>query len=133
MRLLPGARAKADAFTVLRIPVFSPVGRADTNQGWSVRSAQPPTHGGCRSGTVGGAQQDGSELTRRCQTVPVANVLDREMYTEPGAARLLGIPLGTLHYWLEGGKRRGKTYKPVIREQAIGARTVTWAEFVEAG
>jgi uncharacterized protein (DUF433 family) len=60
-------------------------------------------------------------------------LLDREMYTEAHAARLLRLPPGTLHYWLEGGVRRGKTYKPVIREKATGAKTVSWAEFVEAG
>ncbi len=60
-------------------------------------------------------------------------VLDREMYTEGGAARLLRLAPGTLHYWLEGGERRGKTYKPVIREEATGSRNVTWADFIEAG
>jgi uncharacterized protein (DUF433 family) len=63
----------------------------------------------------------------------MTTVLDREMYTEAGAARLLRVALATLHYWLEGGTRRNKTYKPVIREEASGSRTVTWAEFVEAG
>lgn len=61
------------------------------------------------------------------------SVLDREMYTEGGAARLLRLAPGTLHYWLEGGTSRGKKYKPVIREEATGSRNVTWAEFVEAG
>ncbi len=54
------------------------------------------------------------------------------MYTEAGAARLLRVPPGTLHYWLEGGTRGKKVYKPVIREEATGSRSVTWAEFVEA-
>lgn len=60
-------------------------------------------------------------------------VLQRAMYTEAGAARLLRMPAPTLHYWLEGGTNRGKTYKPVIREEPTGSRRVTWAEFVEAG
>ena len=60
-------------------------------------------------------------------------VLDREMYAEPHAARLLGVAPATLHYWLEGGVRRSKTYKPVIREEATGSKVVTWAEFIEAG
>jgi uncharacterized protein (DUF433 family) len=55
------------------------------------------------------------------------------MYTEAGAARLLRVAPATLHYWLEGGAKGSKTYKPVIRETATGTRTVTWAEFVEAG
>ncbi len=62
------------------------------------------------------------------------SVLDREMFTEAEAARLLRVAQGTLHYWLEGGEQRGKTYRPVIREQPRGGRdVVTWAEFVEAG
>lgn len=60
-------------------------------------------------------------------------VLDREMYTESEAARLLRISPSTLHYWLEGGTRRGKAYRPVIREEPAGIRRVTWAEFIEAG
>ncbi len=60
--------------------------------------------------------------------------LDREMYTEAHAARLLGLSQGTLNYWLEGGTRREKLYQPVIREAPRGYRApVTWSEFVEAG
>jgi uncharacterized protein (DUF433 family) len=60
------------------------------------------------------------------------NVLDREMFSEAEAARLLRVAQGTLHYWLEGGTQRGKAYRPVIRPEPTGVRTVTWAEFVEA-
>lgn len=60
-------------------------------------------------------------------------VLDREMYTEAEAARLLRLSSSTLHYWLEGGSRRGRTYQPIIRPEAKGGHPdVTWAEFVEA-
>jgi uncharacterized protein (DUF433 family) len=61
------------------------------------------------------------------------SVLDQEMFAEAEAARLLRLPQGTLHYWLEGGTQRGKAHKPIIRVEATGSRTVTWAEFVEAG
>ena len=57
-------------------------------------------------------------------------ILDREMYAEPAAARLLRIAPSTLHWWLEG---RAPRYRPVIRVEPTGSRTVTWAEFVEAG
>jgi uncharacterized protein (DUF433 family) len=61
-------------------------------------------------------------------------VLDREMYTEAAAARLLGVAQNTLNYWLEGGVRRGRIYKPVIRVEPCGDRAaVTWGEFLEAG
>jgi uncharacterized protein (DUF433 family) len=60
-------------------------------------------------------------------------LLDREMYTEAAAARLLGVAQNTLNYWLEGGTRRGKVYRPVIRVEPRGERAaVTWGEFVEA-
>jgi len=60
-------------------------------------------------------------------------VLEREMYTEADAARLLRVHQSTLHYWLEGGERRGKVYSPILRREPRGTRSVTWAEFIEAG
>ena len=50
------------------------------------------------------------------------SVLEREMFSEPEAARLLRVPQSTLNYWLEGGVRRDKTYKPVIRPEPLGGR-----------
>lgn len=62
------------------------------------------------------------------------NVLEREMFTEAEAARLLRVPQRTLNYWLEGGTYRNTTYRPVIRVEPRGGHAaVTWAEFVEAG
>jgi uncharacterized protein (DUF433 family) len=62
------------------------------------------------------------------------NVLEREMFTEAEAARLLGVAQRTLNYWLEGGSYRGVKYRPVIRVEPRGGHdAVTWAEFVEAG
>lgn len=63
----------------------------------------------------------------------VVSILDRETYSEAEAARLLRMAQSTLHYWLEGDERPGKTYKPVIRVEPRGRRVVTWAEFIEAG
>ena len=55
-------------------------------------------------------------------------ILDREMYTEAAAARLLSVAPSTLHWWLEG---RPPRYTPVIRVHSpTGSRNVTWAEFV---
>ncbi|WP_131810407.1 DUF433 domain-containing protein [Mycolicibacter heraklionensis] len=62
------------------------------------------------------------------------SVLDREMYSEAEAARLLRVAQGTLNYWLEGKTTRdGHVYLPALRTESTGRRTVTWAEFVEAG
>lgn len=63
----------------------------------------------------------------------MADVLDQEVYSEPEAARLLGLAPSTLHYWLQGGTRRDVTYMPVIRPEPLDRRWVTWAEFIEAG
>jgi uncharacterized protein (DUF433 family) len=63
----------------------------------------------------------------------MTSILDREMFTEAEAARLLRVPASTLHWWLNGGTYRGRTYRPVIRLEPTGRRVVTWAEFVEAG
>jgi PIN like domain len=56
-------------------------------------------------------------------------ILDREMYTEAAAARLLRVAPSTLHWWLEG---RPPRYRPVIRVEPAGSRNITWAEFVAA-
>jgi uncharacterized protein (DUF433 family) len=61
-----------------------------------------------------------------------SELLDRELYDESLAARTLGVPQSTLHWWLEGGVRRGRQYQPVLRPSATGTRSVTWGEFVEA-
>jgi uncharacterized protein (DUF433 family) len=66
-----------------------------------------------------------------CHTDRVAvTILDREMYSETTAARLLRVAPSTLHWWLDG---RPPKYRPVIRPEPTNSRTVTWAEFVEAG
>ena len=67
------------------------------------------------------------------ETAHVVSVLEREVFSESEAARLLRVPQSTLHYWLEGGERRGRSYKPVLRAESRSGRSVTWAEFVEAG
>lgn len=63
------------------------------------------------------------------------SVLEREVFSEAEAARLLSVAQGTLNYWLEGKiSRGGKVYRPVIRAEAKGGHPpVTWAEFIEAG
>lgn len=59
--------------------------------------------------------------------------LDRELYTEAEAARLLGRSSSTLHYWLHGAVRGGVTYRPILRREVVDRRSLTWAEFIEAG
>ncbi len=59
-------------------------------------------------------------------------VLDRELYDVPLAAEVLRMPASTLQWWLEGGRRAGGSYQPVIRPEPTGSATVTWGELVEA-
>jgi len=59
-------------------------------------------------------------------------VLDRELYDVPLAAGVLRMSPSTLHWWLEGGKRHGRFYDPVIRPEPTGNKAVTWGELVEA-
>jgi hypothetical protein len=53
--------------------------------------------------------------------VPVSSValLDREMYSEAEASRLLGVAQNTLHYWLEGKTVGDMVYAPVIRLEIL--------------
>ena len=94
-----------------------------------------PRQGLGRSPIKGQNGQPGRQIVGRgaaaCHTSRVSvTILDREMYTEAAAARLLRIAPSTLHWWLEG---RAPRYRPVIRVAPTGSRNVTWAEFVEAG
>ena len=54
-------------------------------------------------------------------------------YSSSEAARFLRVHPSTLRWWLEGGKRGGKIYPPVLRDGAIGSSDLTWYEFIEAG
>jgi len=58
--------------------------------------------------------------------------LDRVVYSEADAAEILRVAPSTLNWWLEGRKQGTKVYPPVIRPEATGSRSLTWAEFVEA-
>ena len=54
-------------------------------------------------------------------------------YSLSEAARFLRVNPSTLRWWLEGGKRGGKIYPPVLREESTGSSDLTWYEFIEAG
>jgi uncharacterized protein (DUF433 family) len=60
------------------------------------------------------------------------SVLDRELYDVPLAAEVLRMSASTLQWWLEGGKRNGRRYEPVIRPEPTGSKAVRWGELVEA-
>lgn len=61
----------------------------------------------------------------------VVSLLDRPVYTYPQVDRLLGLSSGTAKRWLNGYRRRNVFYEPILREEPVEARWVTWGEFVE--
>lgn len=60
-------------------------------------------------------------------------ILGQPLYSVREAARLLRIPSAKLRRWLEGYRRAGVFYQPVIRVEPSGSDDVTWGEFVKAG
>jgi uncharacterized protein (DUF433 family) len=54
-------------------------------------------------------------------------------YALAEASRLLRVAPSTLRWWLEGARRDGVAYPPVLRPSPTGSSEVTWGEFVEAG
>ena len=59
--------------------------------------------------------------------------LNRRVCSLADAAEILRIGPSTLEWWLEGGRPGKRVYPPVIRSEPTGDRSLTWAEFVEAG
>ena len=57
-------------------------------------------------------------------------VVDRPLYTYPDVDRILGATPGTAARWVNGYKRRGTSYLPVVRPEPSDG-LVTWGEFIE--
>lgn len=61
----------------------------------------------------------------------VVSLLQRPVYTYPQVDRVLGLTDGTALRWLNGYRRKGTSYPPILRPEAKDSRWVTWGEFVE--
>jgi uncharacterized protein (DUF433 family) len=61
----------------------------------------------------------------------VVSLLDRPVYTFREVDRLLGLNQDTTRRWVDGYRRAGKHYAPIVREESTGDRWVTWGEFTE--
>src|SRR4051812_40212044 len=61
----------------------------------------------------------------------VVSILERPTYVMPQVDRALGLASGTAKRWIDGYKRTGKQYPPIVRPEATGDEVVTWGEFVE--
>ena len=62
----------------------------------------------------------------------VRDLLGRRVYGMAQVDRLLGLSPGTARRWIDGYRRAGRDYPPVVRAESTGDELVTWGEFVEA-
>lgn len=61
----------------------------------------------------------------------VVDLLERPVYGLGQVDYILGLTPGTARRWIDGYRRGGRTYDPVVRAGTTGDDTVTWGEFVE--
>jgi uncharacterized protein (DUF433 family) len=61
----------------------------------------------------------------------VISMLDRPVYQYAEVDRLLRLTSGTAKRWINGYRRDGRWYDPVIREATSDSAWVTWGEFTE--
>lgn len=61
----------------------------------------------------------------------IVDLLSRPTYGLAQIDSLLGLRAGTARRWIDGYRRGGKTYEPVVREHSTGEEIATWGEFIE--
>ena len=59
------------------------------------------------------------------------DLLERPVYGMAQIDRVLGLKSGTAKRWIDGYRRQGKHYEPVVREEPTGDDVATWGEYVE--
>ena len=59
------------------------------------------------------------------------SLLDRPVYTFREVDRLLGLNQGTARRWIDGYRRSGRLYQPIVRDKRTSEPWVTWGEFTE--
>jgi len=65
-------------------------------------------------------------------TATNVSLLERRIYVMSDVDRYLGLHPGTARRWIDGYRRSGRQYPPVVRESTTHDETVSWGEFVEA-
>ncbi|ORW08427.1 hypothetical protein AWC15_18760 [Mycobacterium lacus] len=65
-------------------------------------------------------------------TTDVIDLQNRPVYGFGQVDHILGLKAGTSVRWIDGYRRAGRDYPPVIRPERTGEEIVTWGEFVEA-
>ncbi len=61
----------------------------------------------------------------------IVDLLNRPTYGLAQIDSLLGLHAGTARRWIDGYRRGGKPYAPVVREHSTGEEIATWGEFIE--
>lgn len=61
----------------------------------------------------------------------VVAILDHEVYVYAEVDRLIGLRGGTARRWINGYRRGGRFYDPILRVSPRETEWVTWGEFVE--
>lgn len=61
----------------------------------------------------------------------IVDLLNRPTYGLAQIDSLLGLQAGTARRWIDGYRRGGKLYDPVVREHSTGEEIATWGEFIE--
>ncbi len=61
----------------------------------------------------------------------IVSLLERPVYTYREVDRLLGLNPDTAKRWINGYRRNGREYEPIVREKPTDATWVTWGEFIE--
>lgn len=61
----------------------------------------------------------------------VVDLLERPVYGLAQVDRILGLRAGTARRWIDGYRRDGRDYPPVVRDETTGNDIATWGEFVE--
>jgi uncharacterized protein (DUF433 family) len=61
----------------------------------------------------------------------VVSLLVRDVYLYAEVDRLVGLGSGTARRWINGYKRDGRDYEPILRVASKKTEWVTWGEFVE--
>ncbi len=57
--------------------------------------------------------------------------VERPLYLMRDVDSMLLLGKGTAKRWIDGHRRLGKHYPPIVRERRTGGDTVTWGEFIE--
>lgn len=65
------------------------------------------------------------------QVGEVLSLLERPVYTYREVDRLLGLNPDTAKRWINGYRRNGREYDPIVREEPTDDKWVTWGEFIE--